>query len=117
MYLAGRMTDADYDRDRVYFERDITSLDDEIRRMKSAADERLRHSQQLEDVASLSKQWMAIREVLTEEEKREIIWALVTDVSISPDDELTIEGTLKPFSLSLRNARVSMPLGASRRGI
>lgn len=38
---------------------------------------------------------------ITDEEKREIVWALVKDVTVSPEDAVMITGTLTGLSVCI----------------
>ena len=61
------------------------------------AEQRLKQREQMVGLEELSKSWQSVRGQLTAEEQREIVWALVGDVTISPFDEVTVTGT--PTSL------------------
>jgi len=94
LHFAGKVGDDDYERDREHYEREIEVVEDELRRMRAATEQRLEQRNQMVDLENLSERWQSVREQLTAEEQREIIWALVNDVTISADDEVTITGTL-----------------------
>ena len=62
--------------------------------MRLAAEQRVSQRNQMVELESLSGTWQQVRSELTPEERREIVWAIVNDVTVSPDDEVTITGTL-----------------------
>jgi hypothetical protein len=84
-------------------------LEDEIERMKTADEERVRQHARLDDLSRLSAQWGLIQEHLTVEDRARIVDALVTDITISEDDEITITGTLS--SDGFENAKTGSPAG------
>ena len=71
-------------------------LEDELRRMRQALDQRRAQAEAAQQVAELSTRWAEIRETLTPQERQTLIHALVTDITISPDDQVTVEGALSP---------------------
>ena len=95
-HFAGDLDADTYRRDKQYFEGEISMLEDELRRMRQALDQRRAQAEAAQQVAELSTRWAEIRETLTPQERQTLIHALVTDITISPDDQVTVEGALSP---------------------
>ncbi len=93
-HFAGDLDQSTYERDREHFEREIRMLQEELGRMRDAAEERRRQTATSAEIATLSALWAGVRAELTEDERREVVWALVKDVSISPADEVMVTGML-----------------------
>lgn len=93
-YYEGRLDEAAYEGDREHYEGEIRMLEGELARMRDAVDLRVRHQATVEEIESMASRWSEVREALTEEERREIIWALVEDVTITPEGEITVTGRL-----------------------
>jgi DNA invertase Pin-like site-specific DNA recombinase len=93
-YYDGNVSEADFERDREHFEREIAILDDELRRMRSAVDDRRRQGAALLELETLARMWTQTRETFTEAERRAIVEQFVQDVTISKDNQFTITGTI-----------------------
>lgn len=50
-----------------------------------------------EGLADLSAEWVKLRGLLTDADKREICEALIQDVTITKDDAVTVTGMLSPL--------------------
>ena len=96
VHFAGDLDAATYSRDREYYEREISMLENEVRRMRQATGERNAQTAIKEQVALISERWPEIREAVTDDERRELLHALVDDVTISATNEVTVTGTLAP---------------------
>ena len=93
-YYEGNVDADTHANDKEHYEREIQMLTDEIQRMRDASELRARQQATAEDIQEMATRWSAIRDALTAEERREIVWTLVEDVTISPEDEVTVTGGL-----------------------
>lgn len=102
-YFAGDLDDESFARDRTHYERELAMLREEIERMHRGAEERARQRDRAEVIRLISASWPAVREALTEEERARIVRELVTDVTVSREDEVTVSGKLLPASVDRQN--------------
>ena len=94
LYYAGEVSDHAYQRDKAHYEGEILMLRDELERMRAAAAERRRQDAALAEVEAISERWAEIRAALTDDERRILVQTLITDATITRDDQLTVTGTL-----------------------
>ena len=95
MLLEGEVDEEAYRRDRAHYDAEIAMLREELARMREAADDRSRQQTEMEAITALSSRWGEIRGALTDAERRELVWALLTDVTVTRDDKLTVAGALE----------------------
>jgi hypothetical protein len=93
-YFAGELDAESFARDKEHYEREIAMLREEVERMRTAAQERRQQAERTKGVLAIAEHWAQIREALTEEERRSIVWTIVQDVTIDRADNVTITGTL-----------------------
>lgn len=94
MHYAGEVEDSAYQRDRLFFEREIAMLRDELARMEAALDERHRQAAAAAQLQAVATGWCTLRSLLAESEKRAIVQELIEDVTITQDDRVTVSGML-----------------------
>jgi hypothetical protein len=69
-------------------------LREEIERMQRAAEDRRVLSDRRSELLAIAERWGQIREMLTEEERRQIVWGMIKDVTIDRLDNITVTGTV-----------------------
>ncbi len=99
-YFAGDLDDETFARDRAHYEHELAMLRDEIERMRRGAEERAMQRDRAATIRMVAASWPAIRDALTDEEKARLVTALVTDVTVSKNDEVTVTGKLSAESVS-----------------
>ena len=97
LYFAGDLDSESFARDREHYERELAMLREEIERMQRSSEERARQRDQLELIGLVAASWPAIREGLTESDRRLLVSTLVSDITVSREDEVTVSGKLTPL--------------------
>jgi hypothetical protein len=95
-YFAGDVDAETFARDKEHYERELVMLREEMR-MQRAAEERRVQADRRSELLAIAERWGQIREVLTEEERRQIVWGMIKEVTIDRLDNITVTGTVTGF--------------------
>ena len=90
---AGEVEAGEFARDKEYFDAEIDGARQELVRLQALEAEHERHASVLELDEQIVERWEAVRAELTAEEKAQVIWTLVSDVTIDREDHMVITRT------------------------
>ncbi len=91
-YYAGQVGEATFKRDQDHYELEITSLENELARMERAASQLSAERAALTDALEIARRWTEIEAEITEDERRRLVWELVTDVTVTKVNVATVCG-------------------------
>ena len=94
LFLEGDIDEVAYRADKVDYERQVAMLNDELERMRSAQARREQDSASQELVMEIARRWDEIRHGMTEIERPEVLVALLSDITVTRQDDVMVTGTL-----------------------
>ena len=98
LYLEGDIDEATYRTDKTDYARQIAMLADELERMHAAEARREQQRASQAQVLEISRRWAEICGKLTPGERRELLVALLSDVTITRLDVVNVTGTLSALA-------------------
>lgn len=98
LFLEGDIDEATYREDRAEYERQVAMLSDELERMRGAQARREHERASQDTVLEIARRWEEVSREITDAERREVLVALLTNLTVNRDDDIMVTGTLSTLA-------------------